>query len=430
MFAKTVLDNGIRVLSEEMANARSVSLGFWVENGSRHESRHQNGISHFLEHLFFKGTDRRSAAQIAEEMDAVGGVLNAFTGKEYTCYYAKVLDENFPLAIDLLTDIFLHSIFDQEEIERERSVILQEISQAEDTPDDYVHDLFNRDYFSDHPLGLPICGDAATVSKFRREDFLKFVHDRYLPGRVIVAAAGNLRHVDFVREISRTLGDRELGLRGQSAGSAASDQPKMQGGIFQHSKSLEQAHLCLGVPGTHQSHPLRYAAYILNTILGGGMSSRLFQEIREKRGRAYSVYSFLASYRDVGYQGVYAATSVEWIEEVAELILKEMEKLAAGMIEEAELGRTKSQLIGNMILGLETSDSWMSHIAKNEIYFGKAVSVEDISQGIRSVSLSDVVDLARTIYRPGEMALTLLGDFKEESKIRNLSMGGQTPVIS
>ncbi len=423
MFAKTVLDNGIRVLSEEMPNARSVSLGFWVENGSRHETREQNGISHFIEHLFFKGTERRSAARIAEEIDAVGGVLNAFTGKEFTCYYAKVLDENFPLALDLLTDIFLHSIFDQDEIERERSVILQEISQAEDTPDDYVHDLFNRDYFSEHPLGLPICGEAATVSRFHREDFLRFVHDRYLPGRVIVAAAGSLRHEELLREIDRMLGNRELGSSGQAAASATLDGPKVQSGIFQHAKPLEQAHLCLGVAGIHQSHPMKYAAYILNAVLGGGMSSRLFQEIREKRGRAYSVYSFLASYKDVGYQGVYAATSLDWAKEVADLILKEMKKLAAGAIEEEEIERTKGQLIGNMILGLETSDSWMSHIAKNEIYFSKAISVEDISRGIRSVCLSDVVELARSMYHPSEMALTLLGDFKEESEIKSLNMG-------
>jgi len=190
MYHKTVLDNGIRILSEEMADTRSISLGIWVENGSRHELRHQSGISHFIEHLLFKGTERRSAARIAEEMDAVGGVLNAFTSKEYTCYYAKVLDENLPLAIDLLTDIFLHSVFDREEIERERTVILQEISQAEDTPDDYVHDLFNLDFFRDHALGRPICGETATVLQFHREDFVKFVRDRYRPGRVLVDGSG------------------------------------------------------------------------------------------------------------------------------------------------------------------------------------------------------------------------------------------------
>jgi len=422
MFNKTVLDNGIRILSEEMPNTRSASLGIWVENGSRHESRHQNGISHFVEHLLFKGTERRSAARIAEEMDAVGGVLNAFTAKEYTCYYGKVLDENLPLAIDLLTDIFLHSIFDREEIERERSVILQEISQAEDTPDDYVHDLFSLDFFRDHPLGRPICGEVATVRNFRREDFLEFVRERYLPGRVLVAAAGHLKHEDLVREMEKRLGAVENSKLKINNSKFKEDAPALQSGIFQHSKSLEQVHFCLGVAGIHQSHPMRYAAYILNTILGGGMSSRLFQEIREKRGKAYSVYSFLSSYKDVGYLGVYAGTSIDWVEEVVELVLKEMGRLAAGEIGEEEIERTKNQLIGGMILGLETSDAWMSHIAKNEIYFSKAVTVEEISRRIRSVSRADLVGLAGAILRPEGMALTLLGDVEKKKLELSLSI--------
>lgn len=423
MFSKTVLDNGIRVLSEEMPNARSVSLGIWVENGSRHEPRHQNGISHFIEHLLFKGTERRSAAHIAEEMDSVGGVLNAFTSKEHTCYYAKVLDENLPLAIDLLTDIFLHSVFDREEIERERSVILQEISQAEDTPDDYVHDLFNLDFFRDHPLGRPICGEEATVSNFRREDFLNFVRDRYLPGRVIVAAAGHVNHEDLVGELARRLGAIEHAeSKIQNLKSQIEDSPKLQSGIFQHPKPLEQVHLCLGVAAIHQSHPLRYAGYVLNTLLGGGMSSRLFQEIREKRGRAYSVYSFLASYKDVGYLGIYAGTSLEWVEEVVDLILKETGRLAAGEIGEEELERTKGQLVGNMILGLESTDSWMSHSARNEIYFGKAISLEEISRGVRSVSRGEIVDLARTIFRPEGVTLTVLGDLDKKTLGLNLTI--------
>ena len=422
MFNKTVLDNGIRILSEEMPNTRSASLGIWVENGSRHESRHQNGISHFVEHLLFKGTERRSAARIAEEMDAVGGVLNAFTAKEYTCYYGKVLDENLPLAIDLLTDIFLHSIFDREEIERERSVILQEISQAEDTPDDYVHDLFSLDFFRDHPLGRPICGEVATVRNFRREDFLEFVRERYLPGRVLVAAAGHLKHEDLVREMEKRLGAVENSKLKINNSKFKEDAPALQSGIFQHSKSLEQVHFCLGVAGIHQSHPMRYAAYILNTILGGGMSSRLFQEIREKRGKAYSVYSFLSSYKDVGYLGVYAGTSIDWVEEVVELVLKEMGRLAAGEIGEEEIERTKNQLIGGMILGLETSDAWMSHIAKNEIYFSKAVTVEEISRKIRSVSRADLIELAGAILRPEGMALTLLGDVEKKKLELSLSI--------
>jgi predicted Zn-dependent peptidase len=419
MFVKALLDNGIRVVSQEMPDHRSVSLGIWVENGSRHESTRENGISHFIEHLLFKGTERRSAAQIAEEMDAIGGVLNAFTAKEHTCYYAKILDEDLPLAIDLLTDIFLHSVFDADEIERERSVILQEISQAEDTPDDYIHDLFSLDFFKDHPLARPICGSAETVNSFRRQDFLTFFKSRYRPRRVVVAAAGHLRHDELVQAFNERLGSvRDSVHDGRSDSEDGDGAPEMQSGIFQHTKSLEQAHLCLGVSGVHQTHPLRYVAYVLNTLLGGGMSSRLFQEIREKRGKAYSVYSFSSSYKDVGYLGVYAGTSLEWVEEVVDLILKELKQLAAGDIKEEEIRRTQGQLVGSMMLGLESTDSWMSHIARNEIYFGKPITTDEICRGIRAVSRDAVLDLASTLFGSQRIALSLLGDFKDNIKIK------------
>jgi predicted Zn-dependent peptidase len=423
MFAKSVLDNGIRILSHEMPEHRSVSLGIWVETGSRHETDAQNGISHFIEHLLFKGTERRSAAQIAEEMDAVGGVINAFTSKEHTCYYAKVLDENLPLAIDLLTDIFLHSSFDAEEIERERSVILQEISQAEDTPDDYVHDLFSLDFFKNHPIARPICGREATVASFQREDFVKFFKSRYRPRRVIVSAAGHFRHDALVKEIGARLSVVVDGADGVAALSLEGETvPTMGSGVFPHVKSLEQAHLCLGVAGIHQAHPKRYVAYVLNTLLGGGMSSRLFQEIREKRGKAYSVYSFSSSYKDVGYLGVYAGTSVESTEEVVELIMKELQKLAAGEMTDEELKRTQGQLVGSMMLGLESTDSWMSHIARNEIYFGQSVTTDEICRRIRAVSRDEVVELAGALFRSDGMTLTLLGDFDEKFQLQNLNM--------
>ena len=421
MFAKTVLDNGIRVVSHEMPDNRSVSLGIWVENGSRHESTEENGISHFIEHLLFKGTERRSAAQIAEEMDAVGGIINAFTSKENTCYYAKVLDENLPLAIDLLTDIFLHSSFDAEEIERERSVILQEISQSEDTPDDYVHDLFNLDFFQNQPIGRPICGRQETVTGFSRDDIVKFFKARYRPEKVIVSAAGNLRHGAIVEAMAARLGSiGQVSLK--SATEIGADiLPTTASGIYPHPKPLEQVHLCLGMTGIHQTHPKRYVGYVLNTLLGGGMSSRLFQEIREKRGKAYSVYSFSSSYKDVGYVGVYAGTSLESTEEVVELITQELKKLAAGEMTSAELERTQGQLIGSTMLGLESTDSWMSHIARNEIYFGKSITTEEICQRIRAVSRDDVVELADDLFRSDGRTLTLLGDFADSFQIKNLS---------
>ncbi len=420
MFEKTVLDNGIRIVTHDMPDHRSVSLGIWVENGSRHESAAENGISHFIEHLLFKGTERRTAAQIAEEMDAVGGVLNAFTAKENTCYYAKVLDENLPLAIDLLTDIFLHSSFETEEIERERAVILQEISQVEDTPDDYVHDLFSLDLFHDHPIGWPICGRGETVSGFQRADLVKFFKTRYRPERVVVAAAGNLRHAALVGEMASRLG----GIRAaapENGGALPGDAlPAMARGVYPHAKPLEQVHLCLGMAGIHQTHPQRYAGYVLNTLLGGGMSSRLFQEIREKRGKAYSVYSFSSSYKDVGYFGVYAGTSLESTEEVVELIGEELRKLAAGEITEQEIQRTQGQLVGSTMLGLESTDSWMSHIARDEMYFGHAVATDEICRRIRAVSRADVAALAEALFRGDDVTLTLLGDFPDGFRIDRL----------
>ncbi len=424
MFAKTVLDNGIRIVSHEMPDHRSLSLGIWVENGSRHETRDDSGISHFIEHLLFKGTERRSAAQIAEEIDAVGGIINAFTSKEHTCYYAKVLDENLPLAIDLLCDIFLHSKFSTEEIERERSVILQEISQTEDTPDDYVHDLFSLDLFQDHPIGRPICGRAETVNRFSRSDFLQFFRSRYRPGRVIVAAAGHLRHSDIVKEMSARLGSIADIANGEAGDLPDLGRPpELCYGVFLHPKSLEQAHLCMGVSGLPQAHPKRYAAYVLNTILGGGMSSRLFQEVREKRGKAYSVYSFSSSYRDVGYFGIYAGTSVESTEEVVELVFKELKKFADGKITDEEISRTQGQLVGSMMLGLESTDSWMSHIARDEIFYGRAISTDEICRNIRAVTRDDVIELAVNHFRTEASTLSLLGDFQDNFKLNGLNWG-------
>ncbi|HEX5607741.1 MAG TPA: pitrilysin family protein, partial [Candidatus Binatia bacterium] len=376
----------------------------------------------FIEHLLFKGTERRSAAQIAEEMDAVGGVINAFTAKEHTCYYAKVLDENLPLAIDLLTDIFLNSSFDADEIERERSVILQEISQAEDTPDDYVHDLFNLDFFRDHPIGRPICGREQTVNNFRREDIIEFFKSRYQPRRVIVSIAGNFQHAAVVDEMAARLGSVQEQNHDPHPGVTGEAVPEMGSGIFPHPKSLEQVHLCLGVAAIPQSHPKRYIAYVLNTLLGGGMSSRLFQEIREKRGKAYSVYSFSSAYKDVGYLGVYAGTSLDSTEEVVELILQELKKMAAGDVSENEIARTQGQLVGSMILGLESTDSWMSHVARDEIYFGQAIGINEICQKIRAVSRDDVIELADMLFAKGAMTLTLLGDFDDKFQIKKLDL--------
>jgi predicted Zn-dependent peptidase len=378
-----------------------------VENGSRYETEEQAGISHFLEHLFFKGTARRTAAQIAEEMDAVGGVLNAFTGKESTCYYAKVLREHLPLALDLLADIFTESKFASEEIDRERTVIIQEISQVEDTPDDYVHELFNLHFWPGHPLARPIAGSASTVSALGRDDFLRFLEVRYRPDRVVLAAAGNLTHAELVAVAEEKLSH----LTGTTL-AAAGAPPTPRAGVSVHEKPLEQAHLCLGTPGISHVDKERYAAQLLNITLGGGMSSRLFQEIRERRGKAYSVYSFLNSYRDAGYFGVYVGTSPEWVREVIDVVRTELDRVLRDGLSPDELRRAKQQRKGNILLALETSDSRMSRIANNEIYFGRDVPLEEVAAGIDRVTNDDILAVARRLFVPGALALTMLGDPK------------------
>ena len=378
MIQKSVIGNGVRILTEAMPQVVSSSIGIWVENGSRYEEPAENGTSHFIEHLLFKGTKKRTAAQIAEAFDAVGGVLNAFTGKEYTCYYAKVLGKDLEMATEVLADIFLESIFDPAEIERERQVVLQEISQAEDTPDDFIHDLFNEEFWKGHPLALPIFGSVATVNKIDREQLMSFMAERYRSHRVFIAAAGQVEHERLTAKCA--------GLFGGVAGDGKVEKfspPIDHPLVLTREKKLEQAHICIGGPGISQSHRLRYAAYVLNTALGGGMSSRLFQEVREKRGRVYSIYSFISSFIDSGYFGVYAGTNPEWVDEVLEVTIAELRKVELNGLEPAELARAKSQLQGNMLLGMESTDSRMNRLARNEIYFRRDVPLDELSAGNR-----------------------------------------------
>ena len=403
----TRLPNGVRVVSETLADLPSVTAGIWVENGSRYETPEQAGISHFLEHLFFKGTERRTAAGIAEEMDAVGGVLNAFTGKEYTCYYAKVLREHLPMALDLLADIFTHSTFPADEVERERSVVIQEISQAEDTPDDYVHELFNAAFWPGHPLARPIAGTPDTVSAFHREHFLSFLDARYRPDRILITAAGNVTHEQLL-----DVAQQHFGALSGKAVPVDGAPPTHRASVAVHQKDLEQVHICLGTPGMAHTHGDRYAAHLLNMALGGGMSSRLFQEIRERRGKAYTVYSFLSSYIDAGYVGTYVGTSPEWVREVVEIIRTEQRKTAREGLTAAELTRVKNQMKGSMLLGLETSDSRMSRIAKNMIYFGRDLPLEEVAAAIDAVTNDDVVKVAQKIFPTGSFGLTVLGDME------------------
>ncbi len=403
-YQKTILSNGIKVITEEIPYLKSVSIGLWVTTGSRDEPPPENGISHFIEHLLFKGTERRTALDIAREIDSVGGTLNAFTGREYTCFYAKVIDKNLPLAMDLLSDIFLHSLLDEKDVEKERMVILQEIKMVEDTPDDYVHDLFNRTCWGNHPLGFPICGTAERVQSFTRNQIEEFFRAHYQSDRIIVCAAGNLRHQEVVALTEATFGRMPKASQVRERG-----KPLSISTTHISKRDLEQVHFCLGTHGLHYNHSLRFASYVLNTILGGGMSSRLFQEIRENRGLAYSVYSYLPTYIDTGLVVVYAGTDQRSFEEVLRLILKEFNRLKSEPFKHGELEIAKEQLKGNLLLSMESSDNLMTRLAKNEIYFEAYQTVESILKGIDEVNEEMVKHLASHFFDEQYFCLTVLG---------------------
>lgn len=407
---RSVLDNGVRIVTEQFSHVPSVSIGIWVENGSRYEEAADGGISHYIEHLFFKGTDRRSAAGISQEIDGVGGSINAFTGAEYTCYYVKILREHVPLAFDLLADIFLHSVFDPSEIERERTVILQEIAHGIDTPDEHIHDLFKEHFWRGHPLSRQICGTEETVSALQRDDFLRFIRARYGPDRIVIAAAGNLDHDDFVTRTRDAFG----GLTG-AVGALDGTGPTSHGGLTVLEKPLEQVQVCVGLSTVSQDDPRRYAAFVLDTALGGGMSSRLFQEIRERRGLAYAVQSFLSCYRDAGYLGIYAGTTAEAVSEVIEVTVDELGRMAANGLEPAELERAKNQLKGNMLLGLETSTSRMHRVATCELYFGRDIPLDEVAREIEAVTNTQVVELAADMVASSPVAGAVLGDLKGQT---------------
>jgi predicted Zn-dependent peptidase len=403
-YQRTVLDNGIRVITEKIPYLRSVSIGVWVMIGSRDEQPDENGISHFIEHLLFKGTEKRTAFDIAKEIDSVGGTLNAFTGREYTCFYAKVIDHNLPLAIDLLSDIFLNSVMDLKDVEKERMVILQEIKMVEDTPDDYVHDLFNRVCWGDHPLGFPIYGNSELVQSFQRDQLYRFFKENYPPDRIIVCAAGNLEHQEVVDLIDETFGKIP-----KSNKTRTRNKPDPISTTNVWKRDLEQVHFCLGTKGLQYNHSLRFASYVLNTILGGGMSSRLFQEIRENRGLAYSVYSYLPTYIDAGLVVVYAGTNEGAFQEVIDLVLKEFKRLKNEPLKHEELETAKEQLKGNLLLSLESSDNLMTRLAKNEIYFKSYLPVATILKGIDEVKEETVQRLAGDIFDERFFCLTVLG---------------------
>lgn len=402
---KEVLENGLTVLTERMPHVRSVSLGIWLKTGSRSETQEVNGVAHFIEHLLFKGTSHRSAEEIARQVDSIGGHLDAFTAKETICYSTKVLDEHLPLAFDILSDLVLNPKLDPEDMERERSVILEEIKMVEDTPDDLVTEIFTQNFWKDQPLGRPILGTKQTVSRLDHDKVQDFFQTFYTPDMIIISAAGNLEH-DRVVELIRSQFAHILGKPNGQVDVAAHTHSRI---TIRSKKELEQVHICTGVPACSLSHEDRYACYILNTILGGGMSSRLFQNIREKEGLVYAIYSGLSSYRDTGCLSVYAGTSLETVGKVVDLIIQEFRRLKRESVDPEELRRAKDYLKGSLMLGLESTSSRMSNLARQELYYGKYFSLDEMTGAIERVSSEDVHRLANAFFETRQIALTVLG---------------------
>jgi predicted Zn-dependent peptidase len=403
---KAVFANGLTVLTEKMDHIRSVSMGIWIKSGSRHEDPNVNGISHFVEHMVFKGTWNRSAEDIARQVDSIGGNMDAFTGKETICFNIKVLDEHLPIAVDVLSDMVLHPVFNGDEIIRERGVILEEIKMDEDNPDYLVHEIFTQNFYKDHPLGKPILGTKETVRRFNQEAILDYYGGKFAPGNMIISAAGNLDHREFVELLRERFEALPPGTNGWH------DTPPKTNSriILRNKKSLEQVQICVGVPSYSISHDRRYVTYILNTLLGGGMSSRLFQNVREKQGLVYSIFSELNPYRDAGVLSVYAGTSRESAAKVVRAIVHEFHELKNTAVSEEELKRAKDQLKGNLMLSLESSTARMSNLARQEMYYDHFIGMDEIINRIQAVTVEDLLKSANELFRPELIAVTILGN--------------------
>jgi predicted Zn-dependent peptidase len=403
---RELLPNGLTVITEQMQHIRSASIGIWIKTGSRDEDAQWNGISHFVEHMVFKGTKHRSAEDIARQVDSIGGNMDAFTAKECICFNVKVLDEHLPIAMDVLSDLVLNPTFDVQDISRERGVILEEIKMDEDSPDYLVHEIFTQNFWKDHPLGKPILGTKDTVKTFERDPVLGFYAQRFAPGNLIICAAGNLKHEQFVELVAKHFQHMKPIKNGFH-----SPQPKIVPRIImRNKKALEQVQICVGVPSHPIAHERRHASYILNTLLGGGMSSRLFQNIRERQGLAYAIYSDLNPYRDTGCLSVYAGTSRESAGKVVQCIVSEFRKLKAENVPAEELRRSKDQLKGSLMLSLESSTARMSSLARQEMYFDRFYTMDELIEKIESVTAEEVKELANEFFLTDSIAVTVLGN--------------------
>ena len=401
---KTVLDNKLRVVSQSVPYMDSVSIGIWVAAGARHEQSGEEGVSHFLEHMLFKGTERRTARQIADEMDMLGGHLNAYTEKEYTFFYAKVLREHLRPAFDILADMVLNSTLDPVEMEREKNVVLEEIKHRDDSPDELVHDLFEQTLWKNHPLGNSTIGEVSSVVAFTREKIGNFMRRRYTPDAIVIAAAGSVDHAELV--------ECAVSAFGQCEGTQDADVFEPVQANFEErivAKQTEQVHICIGTPGYRQNDENKYPLAIIDAIVGGGMSSRIFQEIRENRGLVYAIGSYSGSYKEGGMFTVYAGTSTENADQVLELIVRELENVHKHNVTDTELQRAKNQIRGALLMGQESTTNRMSRLANSEIYFGRIVPLEEVLGFVAKVDKDDIARVAEEILAPSRHALVVLG---------------------
>ncbi len=415
-YGKSVLPNGIRLITERMPHVRSVAIGIWVDTGSRNEPEERGGVSHLIEHLVFKGTDSRTAEEIARTMDSVGGQMDAFTAKEHTCFFVSVLDEHLPLAVDLLADILLHPLFAAEDIEKEKSVVLQEIKMVEDTPDDLIHDLFAERLWPGHPLGRPILGRREVVQGLSRDTIRRHFRQEYCPAKITVAVAGHAEH----EQVLRLLASRFEGFQGPAAARDGCP-PTRRVAVGVVEKTLEQVHVVAGFPGLTHTAPERHALYLLNDVVGGSMSSRLFQEVRERQGLVYSIHSGTQAYHDTGVLYVYAATDPQNFAKTLKLILKEVRHLKKDGITAAELRRAKDHLKGSLMLSLESTSSRMSRLAKQELYFGAFFSLDEMLAAIDAVREEEVQSLIHRLLDEEQLSILTLGPLGRRHLPRELT---------
>lgn len=410
-----VLPNGVVVITETMQHVRSVSVGVWVRNGSRREDPSENGLAHFLEHMVFKGTERRSAEDIAREMDSVGGMLDAFTSKEQICFNAKVLDEHLPIAFDVIADLVLRPKLDSEDVLKERQVVLEEIKMDLDNPEYLLHDIFTRGFWPGHSLGRPILGTAETVRNFNRESVRRRFQNWFAPDHILVTAAGNITHQQVLELVEKEFGNLQpIGDREETPAPSTSAPIHLE-----TKRDLEQVHLCIGVPSLPIAHERRFGIAVLNNLLGGGMSSRLFQNIREKQGLAYAVFSELTPYSDAGMLTVYAGTGKETIGKVLDLTIAEFRAMKESPVTVEELLRAKNHLKGSLMLSLESTSSRMSNLARQELYFHRFSSLDEILASIEAVTREEVQTLAQEFFQPDQIAVTVLGPINGFSLTRD-----------